>query len=167
MLSRVLSKTRTTAFILDGCCNSSLQMSDYHLVFVFGTLKADFPNHRMLTDCECIGIYSTRYHYALYLVGPRYSPWLIDEQGMGKYVSGEVYRVDNSTLSGLDKLERVSEADGYFRTCIELQHSVTNTPLVANCYFKRKEQLINAEIRLGPLTQYQPEHALLYRPRWQ
>lgn len=140
-------------------------MTDLRPVFVFGTLKSGFPNHRLLAGQEYLGMYSTVKFYPLYLVGPRNSPWLIDAPGSGHCVRGEVYRIDDTCLRELDRLERINEADGYFRARIELCSDADSSDLAGFCYFKRSDALQDEEVRLGPLVEYRQAHARLYRTR--
>jgi gamma-glutamylaminecyclotransferase len=57
------------------------------LVFVFGTLKQDFPNFHANRGVRVPGNYITAQRFPFYLVGERYSPWLIDQPGLGHQVN--------------------------------------------------------------------------------
>src|ERR1700752_159350 len=92
-----------------------------HLVFVFGTLKEGFPNFATNRGVRVAGSFRTCAAYPLYLVGERHVPWLINTPGTGVRVSGEIFRVDGAALAAMDKLERVSEADGYSRVVLEIE----------------------------------------------
>ncbi len=133
-------------------------------VFVFGTLKQGFPNHSInhgqLIDAAC----STTQAYPLYLVGERYSPWLINDPGNGVKVQGELYAVNRNELAMMDELERTAFADGYRRIPLEVTLS-TGATRQAYCYVKSPRQLASADIRLGPLDVYRLQHAQLYRSR--
>ncbi|WP_039841607.1 gamma-glutamylcyclotransferase [Vibrio owensii] len=48
-----------------------------HRVFVYGTLKEGFPNFKSNNGTRYQGKFTTLETYPLYLVGDRYSPWLI------------------------------------------------------------------------------------------
>ena len=134
------------------------------LLFVFGTLKKGFPNFHLnrarLIEARC----KTQLAYPLYLVGSRYSPWLIDEPGKGDKVEGELYQVSPQQLAAMDQLERIERSDGYRRQIIQVC-TRDNRQWEAFCYLKPPAQLIDAEIRLGPLAHYSPAHAALYRSR--
>ena len=132
-----------------------------HLVFVFGTLKEGFPNFATNRGTRVPGVFRTREAYPLYLVGERHTPWLLDLPGQGRQVSGQVFRVDESTLAAMDRLERVAEPDGYRRLPLALE----GLPEPVHAYLKPAEQLPAGEVRQGPLAEYAAEHALLYRPR--
>ena len=58
------------------------------LVFVFGTLKQGFPNFATNKGARVAGDFMTVERYPLYLVGERYSPWLVDAAGKGERVVG-------------------------------------------------------------------------------
>ena len=135
-----------------------------NLVFVFGTLKEGFPNFSTNRGIRVPGSFKTVTPYPLYLVGERHSPWLLDEPGAGNCVFGELYRVDLETLVAMDRLERVSEPDGYRRKLLELEGDERQV-LSAYAYLKQRQHLLPSEIKLGPLREYKNEHAALYRPR--
>jgi gamma-glutamylcyclotransferase (GGCT)/AIG2-like uncharacterized protein YtfP len=75
-------------------------------VFVYGTLKAGRYNHDLLRDAELLGTHVLRgpiamvdlAHYPCVVQSPEQLP----ETGA---VLGEVYRIDEDTLAGLDLLE--------------------------------------------------------------
>ena len=87
----------------------------HHLVFVFGTLKEGFPNFATNRGVRVGGTCKTREPYPLFLVGDRCSPWLMDEPGAGLHVEGEIFRVDESTLQAMDRLERVTDHAALYR----------------------------------------------------
>uniref|UniRef100_A0A1I8IZ01 Gamma-glutamylcyclotransferase family protein n=1 Tax=Macrostomum lignano TaxID=282301 RepID=A0A1I8IZ01_9PLAT len=64
-----------------------------HLVFVYGTLKRDNFNHRLLTDAEFIGTAVTK------------EPLSSGDCQSGHRVTGEVYNVNSEQLKNLDYLE--------------------------------------------------------------
>lgn len=70
-------------------------------VFVYGTLLAGEPNHRLLRGARLVGAASTKPVFALADLG--FFPALV-ERGASA-VSGEVYEVDAATLTRLDVLE--------------------------------------------------------------
>lgn len=135
-------------------------------VFVFGTLKAGFPNAGSNPGLRLEGDFVTGEAYPLYLVGDRHSPWLVAQPGHGLPVSGEVYLVTAEQLARLDSLERVDQPDGYRRQRVRLRRvERPDEWFEADAYLKPLEQLLGADIREGPLAEYLPEHALLYRRR--
>ena len=136
------------------------------IVFVYGSLKKDFPN-QALNHGERIGLdssYATAEKYPLYLVGERYSPWLINSVNHGYRVKGELYRVDQAGLTIMDRLERTEHTDGYKRLKLvicELNSSILQDAFV---YLKPENLVGSANLRLGPLDCYNLEHAALYKP---
>lgn len=135
-----------------------------HLVFVFGTLKEGFPNFAENRGVRVAGSFRTSAAYPLYLVGERHVPWLVNSPGAGVRVSGEIFRVDGAALAAMDKLERVSEPDGYRREVLEVEGDSPGL-LLAYAYLKQPGQLVMSDVRAGPLEEYKREHAALYRPR--
>lgn len=85
-------------------------------VFVYGTLKAAYWNHRLLAGATFLGEAFTEKRYAMYGSGV---PYIIPtEQGFP--VKGEVYEIDESVhLPGLDRLE--GHPNVYTRTNIMVQ----------------------------------------------
>ena len=82
-------------------------------VFVFGTLKEGFPNFDANSGLRFPGGFVTVERFPLYLVGERFSPWLIDKAGTGQQVAGQVFQVGQDALEHMDKLERTSGPDGH------------------------------------------------------
>lgn len=136
-----------------------------NLVFVYGTLKLGFPNSHLNGGVQLEGEWHSRSAYPLYLVGDRFSPWLIDEPGSGCLVTGEIFRVTDIQLSAMDRLERVSCTDGYHRQTIEVIEEQGELSHQAYAYFKTSDQLAQEAIRDGPLQAYERQHALRYRSR--
>lgn len=94
----------------------------FHLVFVYGTLKQDFPNHAAyMQSAEFLGIGRTVEKFPLVLSGDRHVPCMLNTPGRGFAVSGELYRVDDHGLQRLDELEAVGRSGGYLRRVIEVR----------------------------------------------
>ncbi|MFM2153601.1 MAG: hypothetical protein RL199_2036 [Pseudomonadota bacterium] len=85
-----------------------------HRVFVYGTLLAGEPNHRLLRTASFEGPARTADGFALFDLGA-FPGMVRAETGV---VHGEVYRVDDRTLTALDRLE--GHPDFYVRTLIQL-----------------------------------------------
>lgn len=71
------------------------------LVFVYGTLKKGFSNHRLLASSELLGVAQTVKKYAMYSTGV---PIVVKGEEVSR-IHGELYRVDETTLVYLDSLE--------------------------------------------------------------
>lgn len=137
------------------------------LVFVFGTLKEGFPNFTTNKGARVAGDFMTVERYPLYLVGERWSPWLVDAAGEGEQVVGQVFEVDEATLAAMDVLERIAEHDGYRRVMLEVQapKDARGATFSVHAYIKPREQFALADARMGPLQEYTHEHAARYRSR--
>ncbi len=133
------------------------------LVFVYGTLKHGFPNAATNRGRRVAATATTLDPWPLYLVSERCVPWLIDRKGDGVRVTGELYEVDDDALAAMDRLERIDAPDGYRRRTIAV--SVDGIKREAQVYLKEPDQPSAGEIKAGPLTEYTPEHARLYRRR--
>lgn len=144
---------------------SALQKPEKHKVFVFGTLKQGFPNFHLNHGQRLPGHFSTVQAYPLYLIGDRYSPWLINDPGHGEIVTGEIYLVSDQELETMDKLERTEKKFGYQRLSIQVKNTETSEVLNVFSYLKPKDQLKIKNIKLGPLNQYELHHADLYQSR--
>ncbi|MDB5873899.1 MAG: gamma-glutamylcyclotransferase [Ramlibacter sp.] len=136
-------------------------------VFVFGTLKEGFPNFATNKGARVPGDFITVERFPLYLVGERFSPWLIAAPGTGHQVAGQVFEVDPAALARMDALERIHEADGYRRIPVDVVARATpaGPRLSVFAYVKPSDQLAMSEVRLGPLAEYTAEHAALYTKR--
>ena len=122
-------------------------------VFIYGTLKRGFPNYdESLLGEFFLGECCTRFAYPLVVANQFYSPVLIDEQGSGCVVSGELYRVDQPTLLTLDKLEGVGSDWGYHRIEISIDHAELGEVL-ATTYAKHRNAL--RDIHSGALSRYE------------
>ena len=75
-------------------------------VFVYGTLLAGEPNHRLLTGARLVAEARTKPAFELRDLGA--FPGLV--RGGQHAVAGEVYEVDVATLAALDRLEGRTEA---------------------------------------------------------
>ncbi|XP_047484468.1 putative gamma-glutamylcyclotransferase CG2811 isoform X1 [Penaeus chinensis] len=81
-----------------------------NLVFVYGTLKQNEPNHHWLTDKEngeskLVGKATTQERYPLVIASKFNIPFLLAVPGKGEQIEGEVYEVDEKMMSNLDILE--------------------------------------------------------------
>ena len=136
-----------------------------HRVFVFGTLKEGFPNFATNRGHRIAGSFVTVQRYPLYLVGERFSPWLLDAAGEGERVIGQVFEVDPAALAAMDDLERITQPDGYRRRPVDVEAVGGQQRLTVHAYFKPREDFHRSAARLGPLREYTAEHAALYRRR--
>lgn len=95
-----------------------------HLAFVYGTLKKGFGNHWLIEeliskgDAVYLGVARTEKQYPL-VCGPFQVPFLVYKPGSGRYVRGELYRVNDAALKALDVLEGTDRGH-YFRLPLEL-----------------------------------------------
>ena len=88
-----------------------------HLVFVYGSLLRGLGNHRVIADGELLGEGVTDANYHMVSLGG--FPGVIED---GKTaIVGELYRVSDATLRGLDQLE----GNGSFYT--RVQRTITLT----------------------------------------
>jgi gamma-glutamylaminecyclotransferase len=136
-------------------------------VFVYGTLKEGFPNFGTNTGTRVAGTFLTAERYPFYLVGERCVPWMINAPGQGEHVVGQVFEVQPEALERMDTLERVNEPEGYERIQITVtsQSGAPRTELTVHTYLMPPRRLEGAVLMAGPLSEYTPEHAALYRKR--
>lgn len=134
-------------------------------VFVYGTLKQGFPNFGLNKGVRCRGSFVTRDKYPLYLIGERYSPWLVLNKGTGTNVKGQVFEISQAILTAMDRLERTDKPDGYRRITTRVICIESGEQQNAFMYGKPIVMLASAEIRSKLAGQYLPEHSALYRSR--
>jgi gamma-glutamylaminecyclotransferase len=134
-------------------------------VFVFGTLKEGFPNFATNQGRRIGGEFVTLERYPLYLVGERHSPWMIDLAGQGHRVAGQLFEVDEAALARMDALERITEPDGYRRLRIRVMKRGEEGETVEAFVYLQPTMPVPSDIRVGPLDEYLPAHAGLYRKR--
>lgn len=77
-------------------------MESKHLIFVFGTLRSGQSNHHLMMDANSYGSGCTVENYAMYLTGGY--PYVTSSEPRYPIV-GELYGVDDETLTMLDKME--------------------------------------------------------------
>ena len=136
-----------------------------HQIFVFGTLKEGFPNYHINQGIRLKGDYLTKNRYPLYLVGERFAPWLIIDKGNGHNVRGQVFTVNDATLAEMDKLERITELDGYRRMELTVISEESGEELLVFVYGKPVEQFSDVAIQLELEGEYKLEHSALYLSR--
>ena len=136
-----------------------------HSVFVFGTLKEGFPNSGTNKGSRVAGEFFTINRYPLYLVGERYSPWLVLSEGEGFQVRGQVFKVDEATLGDMDRLERIHKTDGYRRVQVQIFSESTCEEMQVFVYVKPPEHLEGMLVQLGPIAEYELKHSSLYQKR--
>lgn len=91
-----------------------------HTVFVYGTLMRGFWNHRYHLSNQVFVGESRTADPAYWMIGGGF-PYVIrvPEGERGAYIAGEVYRVDDQALRGLDLLE--GNGSHYTRAQVALQ----------------------------------------------
>lgn len=151
---------------------SSMKSNDRNMeglvqkVFVFGTLKEGFPNFKTNKGIRFRKNFKTKESYPLYLVGERYSPWLILNSGKGSPIKGQVFEVKNDAISTMDVLERVNEPDGYSRVSLVVICLESGEEFSVVAYGKPQEMLDVSTIKFELADEYKLEHAELYRSRY-
>lgn len=114
-------------------------------VFVYGTLLAGEPNHRLLEAASFVGPAVTPPVFSLVDLGP--FPALV-EGGAGAVV-GEVYEVDRPTLARLDQLEghprfykrqRIALDDGsHVETYVLSPEQVAGRPVIGSGNWRARQ----------------------------
>ena len=95
-------------------------------VFVYGSLKKGFPNHRLLKGAEYICSTHTREHYAM--LDLHEFPGVVRDLNISP-ISGEVYDLESITIEQLD----IFEGSWYSRDSVELEAGFS-----AQMYFLRQ-----------------------------
>ena len=136
-----------------------------HKIFVFGTLKEGFPNFKTNKGIRFRGDFETKDRYPLYLVGERFSPWLVLQSGNGHPVKGQVFEVSDDVLAEMDALERITAVDGYRKISIPVICLGSGEEIYVLAYGKPPEMLQGVEVMQELAGEYGLEHATLYRSR--
>jgi gamma-glutamylcyclotransferase (GGCT)/AIG2-like uncharacterized protein YtfP len=94
-------------------------MDSWHLVFVYGTLKAGEPNQSKMSDeatgrAEFVGIGTTLTKFPL-VIGSRYNvPFLLAKEGTGKVWSVAFVRFRGVSPNSLAKIRSYNQSHCYF-----------------------------------------------------
>jgi len=148
-------------------------MSDSHAIFVYGTLKRGFTNYaRYLGLAEVagkaafLGEATTTVRFPMTLRPPHLAPatnapLLLDSEGVGELVCGEVFEVDSCTLEAMDILEGVNKGK-YHRREVQVRLNGRDERVIAcgTYFFPPNEELLD----LPRLAIYGPEQHAIYAP---
>jgi gamma-glutamylaminecyclotransferase len=138
------------------------------LLFVYGTLKQGFFNHGINEGRRVPGTFATVERFGLYLIGPRFLPWMVALEGPdepGEHVQGELYEVDPPALARMDVLERVTDPGWYRRVDLSIRPVGDAHASAVPCqvYLAHAPKLKTEPVHCGPLVSYTPEIAARYR----
>lgn len=121
--------------------------NDKYLVFVYGTLRKGFWNHRLLSKSKFIGKAKTKEKYKLTADD---IPYLTDDKRICNVI-GEVYEVDEQTLESLDHLE--GHPIHYQRRQIPVILE-NGTEITAWCYFYQFDTSRYQLVKTGDFIDY-------------
>lgn len=108
-------------------------------ILAIGTLKRGFPLHDQgLSGARYLGDYRTRARYPMLIAGPWFAPMVLNEPGVGRQLKGELYEVEDSALSNLDRLESVGKP-GNFRELVEVEPIAGGPAIPAFVYMKSRD----------------------------
>lgn len=129
------------------------------LLFVYGTLKEGFCNFELNQGRRIPGDFSTVERFQLYVLGPFSLPWMVEADGQGLQVKGQLYEVTEEQLSQLDEFERVHEPGWLTRKPILVRASSSPSvdPVQAYVYLGDPEAVRTQTIHLGPVAEYTRE----------
>lgn len=137
-----------------------------HRVFVYGTLKTNFPNYHFLQNVEkgvsrFIGMGKTTEKFPMVIDSPYHIPFILYKPGHGKNITGEVYEVDDKMLGCLDEIE--SHPHLYRRTAINVEMVDSNERMDIECYILHdfKEKMLD----LPYLSCYGDDNCEAYVPK--
>ena len=141
-------------------------MDKQNRVFVYGTLKKEFPNHaHYMASAGFLGRYQTLEKYPLVLFGRRFVPGMLDCPGDGHHVEGELYEVNDECLGRIDVLEGIHEPDGYQRRTISFTSMDKAEPDHTRAYAYLLNPRLIKDIRSSHLPVYDKQAAARYAPR--
>ncbi|KFK31441.1 hypothetical protein AALP_AA6G112100 [Arabis alpina] len=145
-----------------------------NLIFVYGTLKRNQPNHFLLQDlissnnAVFIGQRTTRLQYPL-VTGLYGIPYLINKSGSGQKIRGELYSVSKQGLVRLDELEGI-KVEHYERLLIEVieEDDGENGVVLAEAYFAHcrfGERLWERRVKFGMCEFGENDGVLYVKPK--
>ena len=112
-----------------------------NLVFVYGTLKQGYHNHRnLLLGSEFVGRAVTESRFDLIDCG--FPVALVPDEGGGRRVRGELYWVNDKTLSRLDRLE--GEGHMYSRVTVHTSHGTAMMYVGCEAFWEEQRNLLDA-----------------------
>lgn len=106
-------------------------------IFVYGTLKNGCSNNNVLQniDAHFLGEVETVEKFPMYQYKDPF-PYLVENIGSGNIVEGELYKINDTYKSVLDRFEGVP--DLYYNGKIDV---IQNGKIItANCYFSTRKQ---------------------------
>uniref|UniRef100_A0A0K8TM85 Gamma-glutamylcyclotransferase family protein n=1 Tax=Tabanus bromius TaxID=304241 RepID=A0A0K8TM85_TABBR len=119
-----------------------------HKLFVYGALKYGQPNHSILANpgngYAKLWCNATTTQKMPLVIATRYNiPFLINKPGIGNYVTGEIYEIDDKMLNCLDNLEDCQEI--YKREIHDMNIGVGEGTIPCWVYLLQKfpEKLLN------------------------
>lgn len=143
-----------------------MAQSTFRKLFVYGTLKAGEPNHHWLTD--------TKNGYSKFIckaattkkmplvIATRYNiPFLINKEGVGNYVTGEIYEVDDKMMKNCDILE--DYPNFYGKDIQDLNIGVGDGTVPCFIYLLKKYP--DSLLKLPMLSEYRNTEELPYLER--
>jgi gamma-glutamylaminecyclotransferase len=136
-------------------------------LFVFGTLKRGFANHRAEQGEPVATDASTTRRFPLRIVGRYKIPWLLDRPGQGWRITGELYRVDSPALSRLDKLEGVHRPGWFYRSRVAVRARTSGRIRLtaAWLYFGSTQEAARQRASLRAFATFTPSQNLDYLRR--
>lgn len=110
-------------------------------MFVYGTLKQGYHNHRnLLLGSEFVGRAVTESRFDLIDCG--FPVALVPDEGGGRRVRGELYWVNDKTLSRLDRLE--GEGHMYSRVTVHTSHGTAMMYVGCEAFWEEQRNLLDA-----------------------
>ena len=136
-----------------------------HAVFVYGTLKQGFFNHKHVLlppgPAGAAFVQPARTHLRYPLFVDYYAvPYLVNRPDTGQRIVGELFSVDDSTLAALDVLEGVAKGI-YERRVIDIE-LLGEPPAAAGAHLAELRCLGTAAAAPTPPTAAQSTSAWLY-----
>lgn len=155
-----------------------------HLVFVYGSLKSGFHNHRLLDHGGVMALGAATTVKPYFMLSGRAFPFLIDPAALGAdheacvadvigRVRGELYAIDDETMADLDRLE--GHPDFYKRELVPiavnaLRGGINGADIVAWVYFLQDpvetiQRCATIEPDEAGFVEWTQERAEAYMPR--
>jgi len=108
-------------------------------IFIYGTLKSNHYNNYVLKkyNPNYLGKVQTLNKYPMFKTYYPF-PYIQNDKGIGEYIIGELYEIDDKYIKNIDDFEGVP--DLYYKEKIKIKYLKSNKIENVYIYFKTKKE---------------------------
>lgn len=123
-----------------------------HTLFVYGTLRKGFSNHdHFLRDKSSVYFMSDGVTADKYTMSAASCPW-VSKKEQSTVIHGELYLIDDETLSRIDRLE--GHPHNYCREIVQVENISENVVVDAWMYLRDSDSRYGVIIPNGDYAEY-------------